>query len=153
MSDTLLKAKEVRVYVTHCSRKKNDLLRESGEEVTPDQLYTSRKTRAFMRRCLTQKVRWGIFSDYYGIWFYPERHAWYGDDVGDPSRVTEAKFQELLADFDTKLARFREICFYRHPTYFHPLYRRLLDESKLKARVKLISHVHEIVGGQRVREL
>ena len=36
------------------------------------------------------------FSDHYGVWFSGEEREWYGDDVGDPSRVTERKFCKEL---------------------------------------------------------
>jgi hypothetical protein len=38
------------IFFTFCSAKKNDSLRESGEEVPPDVLYTSQRVQAFIGR-------------------------------------------------------------------------------------------------------
>ena len=134
-----------RVYITHCAAKKDDSLRGTGKEVTPDQLYIATPTQRFMTRCKERGVRWAIFSDYYGVWFSNERHGWYGDDVGDPNRITEVKFRELVRDFDERLRDFAEIYFYYNPGRFHRLYKRLLEETALKGRVKMITHLSDII--------
>src|SRR5712692_3290221 len=103
------------IYLTHCSAKKNKSLIASGKKVTPDKLYTATPTQRFMARCGQRGVCWAIFSDHYGVWFADEEHEWYGDDVGDPNRVSEARFEELVADFDAKLADFDQIHFYYNP--------------------------------------
>jgi hypothetical protein len=88
---------------------------------------------------------WAIFSDHYGIWFSDEPREWYGDDVGDPNRITEPKFQELAENFAERLQVFDEIFFYYNPGQFHPVYRRLLKETELKDRVAKITHFWDIV--------
>lgn len=114
-------------------------------KVTPDRLYTAKPTQRFMRRCKECGFRWAIFSDHYGVWFSDEQHEWYGDDVGDPNRVTESKFRELVANFDERLQAFDGIYFYYNPGRFHPVYKRLLKETGLKDRVVRITHLRDIV--------
>jgi hypothetical protein len=74
-----------------------------------------------------------------------EERKWYGDDVGDPNRVTESKFQELVKNFDGRLGEYDEIYFYYNPGRFHPLYRRLLKESQLREWIVCITHLSDIV--------
>jgi hypothetical protein len=134
-----------RVYVTHCAAKKDEALKGTGRRVSPDLLYTARPTQRFMRRCKEQGVRWAIFSDYYGVWFSDEQREWYGDDVGDPDRVTEPKFRELVKNFDARLAKWDEIYFYHNPGRFHRLYGCLLEETTLRDRIVRITHLWDIV--------
>jgi len=135
----------MRIYMTHCSAKKDDSLKNTDKEVTPDRLYTATPTQRFMSKCKEKKVHWAIFSDYYGVWCADIKHKWYGDDVGDPNKVTEQKFKELLNDFDRKLQNYDEIWFYYNPGRFHPLYERLLQETRLRDRIKCFTHIREIV--------
>lgn len=134
--------KEVkRIYITHCSAKKDDSLRNTRKNVTPDKLYTANPIQRFMSKCKEKKVEWAIFSDLYGVWFPNVEREWYEKD---PDEVTEEEFRKLLEDFDEKLATYDEIWFYHNPGRFHPLYQRLLRETKLKDRVKLFTHIKEI---------
>lgn len=133
-----------RVYITHCSAKKDDTLKGTGRQVTPDLLYTATPTRRFMERCKEQGVRWAIFSDHYGVWFSDKTHEWYGDDVGDPGIVTEQRFRELVKSFEERLRPFNEIHFSYNLGRFHHLYRRLLEETTLKNRITMIAHLWDI---------
>ena len=126
-----------RVYFTFCSAQKDDSLRDSGQAVSPDRLYTSQRVRAFMDRCKFKKVRWAIFSDKYGVWFPEVRHPWY--EMSPDNALLE--FPNLLADFDEKMKGF-------DPIYFcpgvggprlHGLYRGLARQSRWKDRIKVIS--------------
>jgi len=130
-----------RIYLTHCSAKKDDSLRGSGKRVTPDKLYKSTPIQRFMNECKRKGVEWAIFSDKYGIVFLNQEIEWYDKH---PSKVTDEEFKELLKDFDQKLAAYYEIWFYHNPGRFHPLYKRLLNESKLRDRIKLFTHLKEI---------
>jgi hypothetical protein len=130
-----------RIYVTHCSHKKEDRHKGTGEAVSPDSLYTAIPTQRFMTRCKAIGIPWAIFSDLYGVWFPDVRHIWYEKD---PNTVTKTEFSALLRDFDEKLSGYSEICFYHNPGRFHPLYARLLDRSVLGDRVKRITHLWEI---------
>lgn len=47
---------ETRIYITHCSAKKDDSLENMGGRVTPDKLYTALPTQRFMDRCKDQDV-------------------------------------------------------------------------------------------------
>ncbi len=69
-----------RIYLTHCSARKDDTLKETGTGVTPDMLYKSAPIRRFMKSCKSNRVNWAIFSDKYGIWFANDKHTWYEKD-------------------------------------------------------------------------
>ncbi len=131
----------MRIFVTHCSAKKDNSLKNTGKKVTPDKLYTATPTQRFMKKCLKSKVNWAIFSDYYGVWFPDLEHEWYEKS---PETVTEQEFMNLVDDFDDKLKHHDEIWFYHNPGRFHPLYKRLLQETKLRERIKQFSHIKEI---------
>lgn len=132
----------MRIYLTHCTAKKDDSLKHIGEMVTPDQLYRGKFIQAFMSTCKERGVQWAIVSDLYGVWFPDVRHEWYEKH---PRTVTETEFRELVTDFDEKLGPYDEIWFYRNPGRFHPLYKRLLSRSALRDRITLFSHTEEIV--------
>jgi hypothetical protein len=131
-----------RIYVSHCSAKKDDSLKGSGKGVTPDKLYASTSIKCFMSKCKKMRVKWAIFSDLYGIWFPNVEREWYDQS---PDTVTEHEFENLLDNFDLKLRDYDEIWFYYNPERFHPLYERLLQRTKLKGKVKRFSNVSEIL--------
>ena len=135
-------AHAMRIYITHCSAKKDASLKDTGKKVTPDRLYTATPLQRFMNKCKEKKVRWAIFSDEYGIWFPYEKHEWYEKD---PNTVSEQEFNRLVRNFEEKLRKYDEIYFYHNPGRFHPLYRRLLKEVKVKGKIMLFSHLAEIV--------
>jgi len=132
----------MRIYITHCSAKKDDSLKHTGEKVTPDKLYTATFIQRFIKKCKEKNVNWAIFSDLYGVWFPNIKHEWYEKN---PDTVTEQEFRNLVNDFDQKLQNYDEIWFYYNPGRFHRLYKRLLQETKLKDRVRLFTHLREIV--------
>ena len=131
----------MRIYVTHCSAKKDKTLKHSGKKVTPDRLYTAAPLQRFMNRCNEKKVQWAIFSDKYGICFPHEKHGWYEKN---PNTVSEQEFKILVRDFEEKLGNYDEIYFYHNPGRFHSLYRRLLEQAKVTSRIILFSHLAEI---------
>jgi hypothetical protein len=94
-----------------------------------------------MDRCKTQNVKWAIFSDLYGVWF---PHVEHPSHEKDPNLVTVLEFQNLLKDFNRKLGSYAQIRFYHNPGRFHRLYRRLLDETSLRERIVLFTHLGEI---------
>ena len=98
----------MRIYITHCCAKKDNSAAQTTRKVTPDNLYTATPTKRFMQRCKDAGVRWAIFSDHYGVWFSDEEREWYGDELGDPNRVTETRFIKLLENFDKKFGDFSE---------------------------------------------
>ncbi len=132
----------MRIYLTHCSAKKDDSLKHTNKKVTPDKLYTATLTQRFMNKCKEKGVTWAIFSDLYGVWFPNVKHEWYEKD---PDTITEHDFIKLLKDFEQKLGDYDEIYFYHNPRRFHPLYKRLLKETKLKDKITLFSHLREII--------
>jgi len=132
----------MRIYITHCSAKKDNSLKNSGQQVTSCKLYTATPTQRFMTKCKEKKVNWAIFSDLYGVWFPNVEHKWYEKD---PNTVTEEEFSELVKDFDEKLGDYHEIYFYHNPRRFHTIYKELLSETKLKDKITLFSHLGEIV--------
>ncbi len=131
----------MKIFIAHCSAKKDNSLKNTGRKVTPDKLYTATPTQRFMNRCKEKNVRWAIFSDLYGVWFSDIEHEWY--DKG-PDTVTESEFRILVSDFDQKLKDYDEIWFYHNPGRFHHLYRRLLEETGLKNKIKCFTHIKEI---------
>jgi hypothetical protein len=132
----------MKIYITHCSAKKDNSLRNTGKKVTSERLYRAKPTQRFMNKCKERQVEWAIFSDLHGVWFPDAEHEWYEKD---PNTVTEQEFRGLVSDFDQKLLKFDEIWFYHNPGRFHPLYKRLLQETKLKNKVKLFTHIRDIV--------
>ena len=128
--------------MTHCSAKKDDSLKDTGLRVTPDRLYMSNKTRAFMDTCKAKRVQWAIFSDKYGVWFSDEQHEWYEKP---PRTVTEAEFKDLVRNFEQKLGEYEEIWFYHNPSRFSQLYKRLLKEARVSGKITLFTHVNEII--------
>ena len=133
--------KSKRIYITHCCAKKNNQLRETAEKTTPDILYIATPTQRFMDACKTKKVNWAVFSDKYGVWPYPVKHGWYEKN---PNKVTDNEFKTLVEEFDNSLRGYEEILFYYNPGRFHPLYEKLLTESKLKKRIQKFTHIREI---------
>lgn len=132
---------KLKIYLTHCSAKKNDSLKNTGAKVPPEVLYTATPIRRFMERCQNKNVRWAIFSDLYGVWFPERNDEWYEKD---PDDVTDEEFSSLVQDFDTKLHDYTEIYFYYNPGRFHRFYKKLLQRSSLKNRVVMISHLSDI---------
>jgi len=131
----------MRIYITHCSAKKDDSLKQSARGVTPDALYTARPTQRFMLACKEAGVHWAIFSDLYGIWLPDEKHQWYEKN---PDTVTEREFKALLGHFDERLQGCDEIWFYCNPGRFHRLYRRVVAESGLRGRITVFTHIRDI---------
>jgi hypothetical protein len=131
----------MRIYLTHCSAKKDESLKGTGRKVTPDSLYIATPTQRFMRRCMEKEVHWAIFSDLYGVWFSDVRREWYEKD---PNKVTSEEFGSLLKNFDKSLKEYDEIWFYYNPGRFHSLYKGLLEQSALRDRIWMFTHLSEI---------
>lgn len=138
----------MRIYITHCSAKKDDFLKCTDKKVPPDKLYTSSRIKGFMRTCKEKKVEWAIFSDEYGIWHSNRKHKWYDkhpDTIIKNCVIKDKmKFKWLLNNFDRELKDYDEIWFYYHPGRFHCLYKTLLQKTKLKDKVKQFTHKKEI---------
>ena len=131
----------MRIYLTHCTDKKDDELKNTHLKVTPDKLYIAIPTQRFIHKCKEKKTDWAIFSDEHGVWFPNIEHEWYNKH---PDNVTKTEFRNLLYNFDQKLEQFDEIWFYHNPGRFHPLYKALLQETKLSVRVTKFTHLDEI---------
>lgn len=67
----------MKIYLTHCSSKKDNSIKNTGRKVTPAKLYMATLTPRFMRICSEKKVNWAIFSDSYDVWFSNEEREWY----------------------------------------------------------------------------
>lgn len=131
-----------KIYITHCSAKKDDSLCNTNKKVTPDRLYTATPLQRFIERCKKKRVEWAIFSDKHGVIFPWEEIEWYDKH---PSKVTAKEFQFLVENFVQRLSEYDEIWFYHNPGRFHPLYKELNRKSKSKGlKVKLFSHLSEI---------
>jgi hypothetical protein len=136
-----LSANNRKIYITHCSAKKDAALKYSKARVTPDKIYTATPTQRFINECKNKGVSWAIFSDKYGVWFSDSLNAWYEKD---PNKVTEVEFNQLVSEFNKSLNLFDEIWFYHNPGRFHRLYKKLLIKSELKGKIKLFTHLNEI---------
>ena len=130
-----------RIYITHCSAKKDNSLKGRNKKVTPDKLYIATPIQRFINRCKEKGVEWAIFSDKYGVLFPNQEIEWYDKH---PSKVTEEEFKKLLDDFNQKLMVYDEIWFYHNPGRFHSLYKRLISETKLKDRIVLFTRIEDI---------
>ena len=131
-----------KIYITHCSAKKDDALRNTGKKVTPDKLYTATPLQRFVGKCKEKGVEWAIFSDKYGVIFPWEEIEWYDKH---PSKVTPKEFKFLVDNFVQRLSKYKEIWFYHNPGRFHSLYKKLVQEaSKRGLNVKLFTHLSEI---------
>ena len=131
----------MKIYLTHCSAKKEESLKNSMKKVYPFKLYTATPLKRFISKCQEKEVNWAIFSDLYGVWFPNEKHKWYEKS---PNKITEEEFKDLLGNFEEKLEMYNEICFYYNPGRFHPLYKKILHNTKLKNRIKCFTHLREI---------
>lgn len=112
--------------------------------VTPDVFYTSKRMRAFIKRCVNYKLQWAVFSDCYGVWFADEKHQWYEKH---PDTVTDEEYKKLLEDFNHKLKNYDRIYFYYNPARLHKLYKKLLEETALKDRIIKFNRVSDIEKG------
>ena len=130
-----------KIYITHCSAKKNSVLKSTKAKVTPDKLYIATPTQRFMNKCKNDGVDWAIFSDRYGVWFSNVHHEWYEKS---PNRITEDEFNQLVDNFNKSLSQYNEIYFYHNPGRFHRLYKKLLEDSQLKTKIKLFTHLDDI---------
>jgi len=131
----------MRIYLTHCSAKKETGLQHTTTSVSPDVLYTATPTKRFMKKCRETKVAWAILSDKFGVWFPHAKHEWYEKD---PATITDEEFKTLLDNFNEQFQGYDQIFFYHNPGRFHRLYRRLTQETQLRDRVHLFSHLSEI---------
>lgn len=118
----------MKIFLTYCSGRKNDSLKNSNEAVTPDRLYTSKRIQSFIQACRAANAFWAIFSDEYGVWFPGERKKWYDKP---PDTVTPAEFEQLVSRAEKSLEKY-ELFFYGDPndSKFHPLYRDLIERLK-----------------------
>ena len=131
-----------KIYITHCSAKKEDILRNTGKKVTPNVLYTAKPIQRFIKRCKEKHVEWAIFSDKYGVIFPWEKIEWYNKH---PSKVTNAEFASLVDNFIKQLSGYNEIWFYYNPGRFHPLYKKLIQTVNSSGlNVRMFTHLSEI---------
>ena len=131
-----------RIYITHCSAKKDDSLRETKKKVTPDKLYIAKPLQRFIKKCNEKGVDWAIFSDKYGVVFPYDKIKWYDKH---PSKVNPIEFQDLVDNFIKQLSKYDEVWFYHNPGRFHQLYRKLVEEVRNKGvKIKLFTHLSEI---------
>ncbi len=131
-----------KIYITHCSAKKDDSFLGTNKKVTPDKLYTATPLQRFVRRCKERKVDWAILSDKYGVVFPDDKIGWYNKH---PRKVTPEEFETLAKNFVQRLSGYDGICFYHNPARFHSLYKKLVDEATKKGlNVKLFTHLSEI---------
>lgn len=131
-----------RIYITHCSAKKDKSLKGAGKKAPPDKLYTATPLQRFVQRCKQTEVDWAIFSDKYGVVIPSDEISWYEKH---PNTVSNDEFQGLLIGLSNKLSQYDEIWFYHNPGRFHHLYKDLVNEARNQGmNVILFSHIDEI---------
>jgi hypothetical protein len=130
-----------KIYLTHCSAKKNPLFEKSKKVTTPDKLYTATLTQRFIKRYKERNLKWAVFSDKYGVWFHDIKRGWYEKS---PDTISKEEFNNLVIDFDRKLKIYDEIWFFYNPGRFHKLYRQLLSKTCLKDRIRLFTHLNDV---------
>lgn len=132
----------MKVYLTHCCAKKNELARTTGIAMPPEEMYIEPDIQKFFSYCLSHKLAFGVLSDLYGIWLSPEKKRWYEKS---PDTVTDVEKAEILRIFDHELSRFSEIIFLIRPESFHPFYDFVLSHSKHTNRIRRITELKENV--------
>jgi hypothetical protein len=130
-----------KIYITHCSAKKDGSFKNSDKLVYAYELYISPRIKAFFKKCKIERVDWAIFSDLYGLWFPDQKNKWYEKS---PYDINEEEFKILRKKFDENLKEFDEIYFYVNPKRFHSLYKKLINLSVLNKKIKIIKSVKEI---------
>jgi hypothetical protein len=128
------------LYITHCSKKKNN----TNSKTTPEKLYSASYLQRFIKKCKEMKVNWGILSDKYGIVFPNQRIKWY---ELSPSFLLKhkAESRKLIEKLQQQLKGFDKIFFYHNPGRFHPFYRYVIKKlRKLGINIRLISHLSQI---------
>ena len=132
-------------YLTHYSKKKSP----AHTKGTIDTIYTAQYLQRFIKRCKSEGVKYGIFSDKYGLILPGIIFENYDKS---PNSVSYEEFLELKTNFDTNLSMYYNIYFYYLPTRFHHLYRDLLEQSSLKSKIHMITHLADIKGMKKTLE-
>lgn len=132
------------ICITYCSWQKDDRLENTGEMVTPDKLYLSKRIQNFIATCREKGFRWGIFSDYCGILFENDKQHWYDYH---PDSVPETAVPILAKAFVEKLERFDRIWYFYDPATLHPLYQRIVEVSGLGDKVVWVKELDRIGVG------
>lgn len=131
----------MRIYLTHCCKDKAEHIRETGEAVTPDELYIEPEIQQFIARCKERVVHWAILSDLYGVYLSNERHTWYEKH---PDTVTSQEEEIIIQDFNNKLSSYDEIFFFIRPDSFHSFYERVLKKTVVADKVKILQDIEHI---------
>jgi len=132
------------IYITHCSNKKDDNLKNTGKKVSPDKLYTAKFVQRFIAKCRETNVDWAILSDKHGMVFPSDEIGWYNLSPSDVMKSNEKK-KELLQKLFNQLKVFDKVLFYHNPGRFHALYKYLVHQLIQKGiNIKMISHLSEI---------
>jgi hypothetical protein len=131
-----------RIYITHCSGKKDSAFKGKEVRVTPDKLYTAAYLQRLVKRCKQVGASWAIFSDEYDVVFPDMKIKWYDKS---PNSITNYEYQLLLQNLIKKLSKFDEIWFYHMPTRFHWRYRNLVEDArKAGLNITLFSHIDQV---------
>jgi len=107
--------KETKVlFITHCSRKKDNGLKNTDKKVAPDKLYTARFIQRFVAKCKEVNVGWAILSDKHGVVFPSDEISWYDLSPSDVINNDEKK-QQLIQTLYNQLRTFDKVVFYHNP--------------------------------------
>jgi len=138
-----------KIYITYCSAKKNDELKDSGVFAIPEQLYTSERIQSFMSKCKELNVPWAIFSDMYGIIFPNEKIKWYDKH---PNDVTDDELEGLVRNCLERLKDYDIIYFY-YQGGLNYLYQRVIVKLTKLRRVKIINDLEREINGRNKSKL
>ena len=120
------------LFFTHCSKTKDDRLKQTGETVPPRQLYLADFVQRFCCECERLQIPYAVFSDLHGFVFAEDKIGWYDKDPTELLRNSRDRTELFQKACDT-LKEYPEAYFYHLPEHIrrlHPLYRMLIEDMR-----------------------
>lgn len=132
----------MKLFITYCSKSKDESLIGTEKRVRPEQLYTSNRIQNFIQECKEAGAYWAIFSDQYGVWFPNEEHEWYEKS---PNDVTDSEFAQLVSSSAKRLNKYDVYFFNPEDGELDALYQDLVKELKKRCvNITYFSNIEEI---------
>lgn len=140
----------MKLFITYCSKSKDESLIGTTKRVRPEQLYTSDRIRDFIQECKKAGAYWAIFSDQYGVWFPNEEHEWYEKS---PNDVTDSEFAQLVSSSAKQLNKYEVYFFNPKEDELDTLYQDLVKELRKRCvSIAYFSNIKEISSLNTERE-
>jgi hypothetical protein len=120
------------LFFTHCSRTKDDRLKQTGGKVPPRCLYLADFVQRFCRECERLGIPYAVFSDIHGFVFAEDKIGWYDKDPAELLQNSRDRNELFQKAYDT-LKEYSEAYFYHLPEQIrrlHPLYRMLIEDMR-----------------------